>query len=108
MQNQFLLVMVGRDTFIMRNPGKDLKNYQCNSKIFDNPDDARKDISVFSFFGVKISGLPDIGAEKLDFRTKRAKYLKNRYPFFSAAFLPEISRRAKGPKFAYIKASFSK
>lgn len=98
----FYLTIVGRDTFIMLNPEKDLKNKNCNSAIFENKEDADKNKNIFEFFNVPVK----IIGEKLDRRTKRFKTLKSLNPYFSATFLPEIKKRFESERYVYLKPSF--
>ncbi len=99
----FYLTIVGRDSFIMLNPEKDLKNKHCNSAIFENKEDADKDQNIFKFFNVPVK----IIGEKLDRRTKEFKNLKSHHPYFSTMFLPEIKERFDGDKYPlFLKPSF--
>lgn len=90
MSKVFSLVTVGRDTFIMLNAKDDLKNSQCNSSIFVNPQSSSLDTNVFHYFGLKVNIIID----KLDRRTKKFKQFENNYQYFSVAFLPEIKKRS--------------
>lgn len=99
----FALVHIGRDTFIMLNPTEELKNNQCNSRTFENKNDADLDVNVFDYYGVKVNILES----KLDRRTKHFKLLERQYPYFSVAFLPEIKKRSLENNFTR-KASYSK
>lgn len=92
MSKVFSLVTVGRDTFIMLNAKDDLKNSQCNSSIFVNPQSASLDTNVFHYFGLKVNIIID----KLDRRTKKFKQFENDYQYFSVSFLPEIIKRKQG------------
>lgn len=92
MKPEFKLVQVGVDTFVMRNPSSKLTNRMCNSTLFEIKKDANLDVSVFEYFRVPIRIIDDA---KLDFRYKSAKWLVAKYGYFSASFLPEISKRFK-------------
>ena len=89
MSKVFSLVTVGRDTFIMLNAKEDVKNSQCNSTIFVNPQSATLNCNVFHYFGLKVNIIID----KLDRRTKRFKYFEKQYQYFSVSFLPKIKAR---------------
>ena len=84
----FSLVHIGRNTFIMLNAKENLKNNQCNSTIFVNPESSKLNCNVFHYFGLKVTILID----KLDRRTKKFKQLEKEYQYFSASFLPEIKK----------------
>lgn len=99
----FHLVRIGRDTFVMLNADKPLLNYQCNSMIFDNKEDATKNISVFDYFKLPVHII-----QKLDMRTNKAKYLVNQYGFFSAQFLPEIKKRNDNNYYTYVRPNYNK
>ena len=90
MSKVFSLVTVGRDTFIMLNAKDDLKNSQCNSTIFVNPQSASLDTNVFHYFGLKVNVIID----KLDRRTKKFKQFERDYQYFSVSFLPKIKERS--------------
>lgn len=90
MKKSFSLVHIGRDTFIMLNANENLKNNQCNSTIFINPDASKLDTNVFHYFGLKVTIIKD----NLDRRTKKFKDFEKQYPYFSASFLPTIKKRA--------------
>lgn len=85
----YSLVHIGRDTFIMLNAKEDLKNNQCNSTIFVNPESANLNTNVFHYFGLKVNIIID----KLDRRTKKFKQLEKDYQYFSVSFLPKIKAR---------------
>ncbi len=69
-----------KDTFIyiMLNANKPLKNYQCNSALFINKEDATKNIDTLEYFNCKI----DIIEKNID---RRKKQYKN-YKYFSYGF----------------------
>ena len=90
MSKIFSLVNIGCDTFIMLNAKEDLKNNQCNSTIFVNPQSANLNTNVFHYFGLKVNIIID----KLDRRTKKFKELESRYQYFSVSFLPKIKERS--------------
>jgi hypothetical protein len=74
----------------MLNAKEDLKNNQCNSTIFVNPQSANLNTNVFHYFGLKVNIIID----KLDRRTKRFKQLEKDYQYFSVSFLPKIKERS--------------
>jgi len=92
---KYFLTQVGIDTFIMLNAKDKLTNNMCNSTLFATPEDAALETSVFDFFGVSVTILND--GYCLDRRTHNFKLLASKYGYFSAGFLPEISKRANKP-----------
>ncbi len=90
MKNQFNLVQIGRETFLMLNSNKPLLNKHCNSVIFENKNDAYLDTNVFAYFGLYVYVL----SKNLDRRTKRFKQFEKDYQYFSASFLPKIKERS--------------
>jgi len=86
----YSLVHIGRDTFIMLNAKDDLKNNQCNSTIFVNPESANLNCNVYHYFGLKVTIIID----KLDRRTKKFKQFEKDYQYFSVSFLPKIKERS--------------
>ena len=90
MSKVFSLVTIGRDTFIMLNAKEEVKNSQCNSTIFVNPQSSSLNTNVFHYFGLKVNVVID----KLDRRTKKFKQFERDYQYFSVSFLPRIKERS--------------
>ena len=89
MKNKHSLVLIGDKVFVMLDLNRHIKNYQCNDVIFKNKEEAKKDISIFEYFNIKVV---DIISELSD-NSGTIKKLIKEYGSFSVSFLPEIKER---------------